>query len=256
MQGHVQATYENPPHVYALADNMYRNMTIGLRSMMMMMMIGMTWHMIMIIDFLTCENIDIDSLIQQRLMVIIFNVLHLYLKKTMQQKTVQIKKIIRWTFRQWEPMCDHLGGVWGWQDCRRQVHHGLYLQGDADDENIDDGDEKWEKLKDSSQKLYWWYIMIEQNICSKMHLTIMMMLINRLWWKWRLALWKKCVSPRFLAEGNARLMWRMLSSTPTRSLKPLVGSCWWEGDVDWVLPESCLWGGLLIIVTWEGTNSF
>ena len=23
-----QATYENPPHVYALADNMYRNMTI------------------------------------------------------------------------------------------------------------------------------------------------------------------------------------------------------------------------------------
>ena len=35
----VQATYENPPHVYALADNMYRNMTIGLRSMM----IGMTY---------------------------------------------------------------------------------------------------------------------------------------------------------------------------------------------------------------------
>ena len=83
----------------------------------------------------------------------------------MQQKTVQIKKIIRWTFRQWEPMCDHLGGVWGWQDCRRQVHHGLHLQGDADDKDIDDGDEKWEKLKDSSQKLYWWYIMIEQNIC-------------------------------------------------------------------------------------------
>ena len=189
-------------------------------------------------------------------MVIIFNLLHLYLKKTMQQKAVKIKKIIRWTFRQWEPMCDHLGGVWGWQDCRRQVHHGLHLQGDADDKDIDDGDEKWEKLKDSSQKLYWWYIMIEQNICSKMHLTIMMMLINRLWWKWRLALWKKCVSPRFLAEENARLMWRMLSSTPTRSLKPLVGSCWWEGDVDWVLPESCLWGGLLIIVTWEGTNSF
>ena len=25
----VQASYENPPHVYALADNMYRNMTIG-----------------------------------------------------------------------------------------------------------------------------------------------------------------------------------------------------------------------------------
>ena len=24
-----QATYENPPHVYALADNLYRNMTIG-----------------------------------------------------------------------------------------------------------------------------------------------------------------------------------------------------------------------------------
>ena len=33
--------------------------------------------MIMIIDFLKCENIDIDSLIQQRLMVIIFNLLHL-----------------------------------------------------------------------------------------------------------------------------------------------------------------------------------
>ena len=128
-------------------------------------------------------------------MVIIFNLLHLYLKKTMQQKAVKIKKIIRWTFRQWEPMCYHLGGVWGWQDCRRQVHHGLHLQGDADDEDIDDGDEKWEKLKDSCQKLYLWYIMIEQNICSKMHLTIMMMLINRLWWKWRLALWKKmCLS--------------------------------------------------------------
>ena len=67
----------------------------------------------------------------------------------MQQKTVQIKKIIRWTFRQWEPMCDHLGGVWGWQDRRCQVHHGLHLQGDVDDEDIDDGDEKWEKLKDS-----------------------------------------------------------------------------------------------------------
>ena len=78
----------------------------------------------------------------------------------MQQKTVQIKKIIRWTFRQWEPMCDHLGGVWGWQDRRRQVHHGLHLQGDADDKDIDDGDEKWEKLKDSCQKLYLWYIMI------------------------------------------------------------------------------------------------
>ena len=135
MQGHVQATYENPPHVYALADNMYRNMTIGLRSMMMMMMIGMTWHMIMIIDFLTCENIDIDSLIQQRLMVIIFNVLHLYLKKTMQQKTVQIKKIIRWTFRQWEPMCDHLWWVWGGQDGCSQVHHGLHLQGDTHDQD-------------------------------------------------------------------------------------------------------------------------
>ena len=33
----LQATYENPPHVYALADNMYRNMTIGLLSMMVMM---------------------------------------------------------------------------------------------------------------------------------------------------------------------------------------------------------------------------
>ena len=35
----LQATYENPPHVYALADNMYRNMTIGLLSMMVMMKI-------------------------------------------------------------------------------------------------------------------------------------------------------------------------------------------------------------------------
>ncbi len=24
----IQAQYENPPHIYALADNMYRNMTI------------------------------------------------------------------------------------------------------------------------------------------------------------------------------------------------------------------------------------
>ena len=24
----LKATYENPPHIYALADNMYRNMTI------------------------------------------------------------------------------------------------------------------------------------------------------------------------------------------------------------------------------------
>ena len=29
---HTQATYENPPHVYALADNMYRNMTIGVAA--------------------------------------------------------------------------------------------------------------------------------------------------------------------------------------------------------------------------------
>ena len=36
-QKNLQATYENPPHVYALADNMYRNMTIGLLSMMVMM---------------------------------------------------------------------------------------------------------------------------------------------------------------------------------------------------------------------------
>ena len=38
-QKKLQATYENPPHVYALADNMYRNMTIGLLSMMVMMKI-------------------------------------------------------------------------------------------------------------------------------------------------------------------------------------------------------------------------
>ena len=37
IQKKLQATYENPPHVYALADNMYRNMTIGLLSMMVMM---------------------------------------------------------------------------------------------------------------------------------------------------------------------------------------------------------------------------
>ena len=36
-QKNLQATYENPPHVYALADNMYRNMTIGMLSMMVMM---------------------------------------------------------------------------------------------------------------------------------------------------------------------------------------------------------------------------
>ena len=38
-QKNLQATYETPPHVYALADNMYRNMTIGLLSMMVMMKI-------------------------------------------------------------------------------------------------------------------------------------------------------------------------------------------------------------------------
>ena len=32
-------------------------------------------------------------------------------------------------------MCDHLGGVGGREDGRRQVHHGLHLQGDTHDED-------------------------------------------------------------------------------------------------------------------------
>ena len=32
-------------------------------------------------------------------------------------------------------MCDHLGGVGGREDSRRQVHHGLHLQGDTHDED-------------------------------------------------------------------------------------------------------------------------
>ena len=29
---YIQATYENPPHIYALADSMFRNMLIDIES--------------------------------------------------------------------------------------------------------------------------------------------------------------------------------------------------------------------------------
>ena len=42
------------------------------------------------------------------------------------KKSVNFKEL---TFRQREPMRDHIWGVRGWQNCCCEVHNGLHLQG-------------------------------------------------------------------------------------------------------------------------------